>query len=85
MPRMAPRLASPIQFHCEANCRLLDAKLANGDMPDDTLLIVEPSRVELLRGRSPAPVVCGEVDDLPVCVTRRSYERRGSDGPLRPL
>lgn len=69
----------------EAYCRSLDAKLLNGDTADDTLFIVERSRVELLRARSPGPIVCGEVDNLPVCVSRRSYERWGSDAPFRPI
>lgn len=69
----------------EAYCRSLDAKLLNGDAADETLFIVERSRVELLHARSPAPIVCGAVDDLPVCVSRRSYERWRSGAPFGPI
>lgn len=66
-------------------CQSLEATLTSGQLSDDTFYIVERSRLQLLRARSRVPLICSELDGLPICVTARSYERWRSHAPLRPI
>ena len=66
-------------------CRSLEGTLASGRVTDNTIYVVERTRVELFRVRALVPLVCGEVDRLTLCVTARSAQRWQSQALPWPL
>jgi hypothetical protein len=60
------------------DCASLSADLAAGRVADDTVYLVSRPFVEPLRAVSTAPLVCMDVDDIPVCVTEASFSAWGA-------
>jgi len=57
-----------------AACRQLNADYRGGVVADDAVYVLHRGLVEGFRANAERPVVCAELDGLPVCVTAQSYE-----------
>jgi hypothetical protein len=60
------------------DCASLSADLAAGRVSDDTMYLVSRPFVEPLKAIATAPLVCVDVDDVPVCVTAASFSKWGA-------
>jgi hypothetical protein len=60
------------------DCASLSADLAAGRVSHDTIYLVSRPFVEPLKAIATAPLVCVDVDDIPVCVTAASFSKWGA-------
>lgn len=57
-----------------AACRQLNVDYRSGVVADDAVYLVHRGLLEPFRTNAQRPVVCAEIDGIPVCVTAQSYE-----------
>ena len=70
----AGELARPDQDKMRAYCEALSAQIRDGHVADDTVYLVNRTLLDALRTKASQPLVCGDADRIPLCVTRRSSE-----------
>jgi hypothetical protein len=58
----------------QAACRQLNADFNSGSVTDDAVYLLHPGLVEKFTTIARQPVVCAEIDGIPVCVTSKSYQ-----------
>jgi hypothetical protein len=58
-----------------ASCRQLNDDYKRGIVSDAAVYVLHPGLVQGFRSNAQRPVVCAELDGIPVCVTAGSYER----------
>lgn len=65
-------VARPDIEKMRAYCAALSAQIRDGQVADDTVYLVNRALLHPLREKASQPLLCGEADGIPICVTQGS-------------